>query len=75
MLSPEAWCWALIAGPNIDGPWDMTTTETAGTATLFVDNVMFGVGAPGQGKVNKGTVLRIGLVSEPRGCRRSPLKP
>jgi len=39
----------------------MTTTESAGTATLFVDNVLFGVGAPGQGKVNKGTVLRIGL--------------
>ncbi|MGA8355602.1 MAG: hypothetical protein WB698_15690 [Solirubrobacteraceae bacterium] len=61
VLSPEGMVLGTIAGPNIDGPWDMTTTEAAGTATLFVDNVMFGVGAPGQGKVNKGTVLRIGL--------------
>jgi hypothetical protein len=61
VLSPEGHLLGTIAGPNIDGPWDMTTTEAAGTATLFVDNVLFGVGAPGQGKVKKGTVLRIGL--------------
>lgn len=61
VLTPEGTVAGTIAGANIDGPWDMTTTESAGTATLFVDNVLFGVGAPGQGKVNKGTVLRIGL--------------
>ena len=61
VLSPEGTVAGTIAGANIDGPWDMAVTESAGTATLFVDNVMFGVGAPGQGKVNKGTVLRIGL--------------
>ncbi len=61
VLTPEGTVAGTISGPNIDGPWDMATTESAGAATLFVDNVMFGVGAPGQGKVQKGTVLRIGL--------------
>ena len=61
VLSPEGTVAGTISGPNIDGPWDMTTAESGGAATLLVDNVMFGVGAPGQGKVQKGTVLRIGL--------------
>jgi hypothetical protein len=61
VLGPEGQVLGTIAGPQIDGPWDMTSTEAAGTATLFVDNVLFGVGVPGQGKVNKGTVLRIAL--------------
>lgn len=61
VLTPEGTVAGTIAGANIDGPWDMATSESPGTATLFVDNVMFGVGSPGQGKVQKGTVLRIGL--------------
>lgn len=61
VLTPEGTVAGTIAGANIDGPWDMATTESGGTATLFVDNVMFGVGVPGQGKVQEGTILRIGL--------------
>ncbi len=51
-----------LAGPNINGPWgNMAVIDRGGSATLFVSNTGFGVEAPGQGVVNKATVLRIEL--------------
>jgi hypothetical protein len=51
-----------IAGPQIDDPWgNMAVIDNGGTATLFVSNAGFGIGAPGQAVQHKATVLRIGL--------------
>lgn len=53
-----------IAGPNINGPWgNMAVLDKGKTATLFVSNTGFGVGAP-EGKppiLNKATVVRLEL--------------
>jgi len=53
-----------ISGPNINGPWgNMAVIDKGDTATLFVSNTGFGVGAPDPNwtVVNKATVLRIDL--------------
>lgn len=56
-----------IAGPNIDAPWgNMAVVDNGDTATLFVSNAGFGIGAPGQAVQTRATVLRIGL-SIPQG--------
>jgi hypothetical protein len=58
-----------IAGPNINDPWgNMAVIDNGSTATLFVSNTGFGVGAPDPEWtiVNKATVLRIDL-SIPEG--------
>ena len=54
-----------IASANINGPWgNMAVIDNGATATLFVSNTGFGVGAPegdNSPVVNKATVLRIDL--------------
>ncbi len=51
-----------ITGPEIADPWgNMAWIDNGDTATLFVSNVGFGIGAPGQAVQNNATVLRIGL--------------
>ena len=54
-----------IASANINGPWgNMAVIDNGATATLFVSNTGFGVGAPegdNSPVVNKATVLRIEL--------------
>jgi hypothetical protein len=51
-----------ITDPEINDPWgNMAVIDKGDTATLFVSNVGFGIGAPGQPIQNKATVLRIGL--------------
>jgi len=51
-----------ISGPLIDDPWgNMAVIDHGDTATLFVSNAGFGIGAPGQPVQHKATVLRIGL--------------
>ena len=51
-----------IAGANIADPWgNMAWVDEGDKATLFVSNVGFGIGAPGQEVQNTATVLRIGL--------------
>jgi len=50
-----------IAGSPIDGPWDMTATETGHHAALFVTNVLNGTVAAGGAVVNQGTVVRVDL--------------
>ena len=49
-----------IAGPEIADPWgNMAWIDNGGSATLFVSNAGFGIGAPGQPVQNSATVLRI----------------
>jgi hypothetical protein len=54
-----------IAGPNVNGPWgNMAVIDNGATATLFVSNTGFGVGAPGGDEspiVKQATVLRLDL--------------
>ena len=51
-----------VAGPEIAAPWgNMAWIDNGGTATLFVSNAGFGIGAPGQPVQNTATVLRLGL--------------
>ncbi len=60
-----------ITGPYIDGPWgNMAVVDSGGTATLFVSNTGFGVGAPGQDVVHKASVVRIELAIPPGGPPR-----
>jgi len=57
---------SMIAGPNINGPWgNMAVIDNGSTATLFVSNTGFGVGAPGQDVVNKANVVRLSLSIAP----------
>lgn len=49
-----------IAGPDISDPWgNMAWIDDGAKATLFVSNVGFGIGAPGQPVQKNATVLRI----------------
>jgi len=48
-------------GSGINGPWDMTATESPGEAKLFITNVLNGTVAAHGKVVNQGTVARIDL--------------
>jgi hypothetical protein len=50
-----------IAGPPIDGPWDMTEVDQGDGATLFVTNVLNGTVASGETPTDGGTVVRINV--------------
>jgi hypothetical protein len=51
-----------ITGPEINDPWgNMAWIDNGDKATLFLSNVGFGIGAPGQPVQKNATVLRIGL--------------
>jgi hypothetical protein len=66
MLDPQGNVAGAITGPNIDGPWgNMAVIDNGATATLFVSNTGFGVGAPGQDVVNQANVVRIELAIAP----------
>jgi len=55
-----------IAGPRIDDPWgNMAVIDHGDTATLFLSNAGFGIGAPGQAVQHQATVLRLNLVIAP----------
>jgi hypothetical protein len=55
-----------IAGPAIDDPWgNMAVIDSGGTATLFVSNAGFGIGAPGQPVQHQATILRLNLAIPP----------
>jgi hypothetical protein len=57
---------STIAGPNINGPWgNMAVIDNGTTATLFVSNTGFDVGAPGQAVVDKANVVRLNLSIPP----------
>jgi len=51
-----------ITGSEISDPWgNMAWIDNGDSATLFLSNVGFGIGAAGQPVQNNATVLRIGL--------------
>jgi hypothetical protein len=51
-----------ITGPDIADPWgNMAWIDNGDTATLFLSNAGFGIGAPGQAVQNTATVLRLNL--------------
>lgn len=54
---------ATWSGPNIDGPWDMTASTTASTASLYVSNVLARSGSPTSAVPVTGvcTIVRIDL--------------
>jgi len=54
---------STISGPEIAGPWDMTSTTQGNTTTLFVSNVLNGGAAKGVHTIKNSTVLRIRLQS------------
>ncbi|MEO6859259.1 MAG: hypothetical protein ABI323_11860 [Solirubrobacteraceae bacterium] len=54
-----------IRAADINGPWDMTVSDSGGRAVLFVTNVLNGTVAGGGALVHRGTVVRI-VLSVPR---------
>jgi len=56
---------STISGPNIQGPWDMTSTTTGNATTLFVSNALNGGAAKGVHTIDNSTVLRIRIQSGP----------
>ena len=52
---------STIAGPKIDGPWDMATVIHGSSTTLFVSNALSGGAAAGVKVVDNSTVVRIEL--------------
>ncbi len=64
VLDPQGAVAGVITGPNINGPWgNMAVIDRGSSATLFVSNTGFDVGAP-EGEppvVTKATVLRLEL--------------
>ncbi len=56
---------STIAGPNIQGPWDMTAATQGSTTTLFVSMVLNGGPEKGLHTIKNSTVLRIELSSSP----------
>jgi hypothetical protein len=57
-----------ISDPRIDGPWgNMAVIDRGSSATVFVSNIGFGMGAPGQPMQHRATVLRLDLDVPPGG--------
>jgi hypothetical protein len=54
-----------IAGPQIEGPWDMTAVTSGSDTTLFVSMVLNGGAVAGEKTIDNSTVVRIRLSSGP----------
>lgn len=62
VLDAEGKVQSTITDPNINDPWgNMAWIDNGDSATLFVSNAGFGIGAPGQAVQNTATVLRINM--------------
>ena len=60
-----------INNPGINGPWgNIAAVDRGDTATLFISNVGFGIGAPGSAKASTATVLRLELSTPPGAAPR-----
>lgn len=57
VVSPAGKAISTIAGPNVQGPWDMTTSGN----TVFVSNALSGGAAEGRHVVDNSTVVRFTL--------------
>lgn len=72
---PEAGCLIVLnsdgdpvetwSGPDINGPWDLTSLQFGDFAQIFVTNVLNGTVAAGGSVVNKGTVVRLDIALQP----------
>jgi plastocyanin len=69
VLNPGGHPVSTIAGPNIQGPWDMTAATHGRNTTLFVSNVFNGGAKKGLHTIKNSTVLRLQLTS---GAGRPP---
>jgi hypothetical protein len=64
VLNPSGEPVSTIAGPNIQGPWDMAEVSHGSNATLFVSNVLNGGADDGAHHVAvNSTVVRIDLAA------------
>lgn len=54
-----------ISGHPLNGPWDMTATENGDLTTLYVTNVLNDTVANSPNTVDRGTVLRMVLLTVP----------
>ncbi len=63
ILNPFGRVVGEIAGRPINGPWDMTSVTDGPFTTLFVTNVLNGTVAHSPNTVNRGTVVRIRLLT------------
>jgi hypothetical protein len=64
-LSPTGQVAGTIANQNLNGPWDATVADHGDTATLFVDNTLYGVKDAGGKQVTNGNIVRFGLSQTP----------
>ena len=65
VIDPNGHPVSTIAGPNIQGPWDMAATSQGSSSTLFVSMVLNGGVLKGARTINNSTVVRIELTSGP----------
>jgi hypothetical protein len=65
VLDPNGHPVSTIAGPQIQGPWDMTAVSQGSDTTMFVSMVLNGGAAEGVHTIDNSTVLRIKLTSAP----------
>jgi hypothetical protein len=72
VVDPQGKAVSTIAGPNIQGPWDMATVDQGNRATLFVSNALNGGAVKGEHTIDNSTVVRITL-STPAGARPTVL--
>ena len=56
---------STIAGPNVQGPWDMTAVTKGAATSLFVSMVLNGGAKEGLHVINNSTVVRFTLSSGP----------
>lgn len=63
VLDPNGHPVSTIAGPNIQGPWDMTAATQGSNTSLFVSMVLNGGPKKGLHAIKNSTVLRIQLSS------------
>ena len=63
VLDPSGKPVSTISGPQIAGPWDMTSTTQGSMSTLFVSNALNGGAASGVHTIKNSTVLRIRVSS------------
>ena len=65
VLDPGGHPVSTIAGPEIQGPWDMTAATHGSSTTLFVSMVLNGGPKKGLHTIKNSTVVRIELSSGP----------
>jgi hypothetical protein len=56
---------STITGPNLQGPWDMTSSTQGDITNLFVSNALNGGAKAGVHTIDNSTVLRIRIESGP----------